>query len=86
MPKKLISIEVESAGYDIIEALAKAVKDVKAAKASGAGVPAEIGAALVDAITVATDLPLIGADLAESEEEFLKGVNIAAYDLADSFK
>lgn len=86
MPKKQIQVEVESSGYDIIEALAKAVKDVKAAKAGGLGIPAEVAAALMDAISVAADLPAIGSDLAESKEEFIKGVNIAAYDLADSFK
>jgi hypothetical protein len=86
MPKVVINVEVESSGHDVVAALAKAVKDVKIAKAAGGGIPAEIAAALIDAVSVAAEFPVIGADIAESKEEFLKGVMIAAYDLFDAFK
>ena len=88
MPKKMISVEVESSGYDLGQALASAVKAAKAAKASGVSVPVQVSEDLMSAVSafapVAGEMGQIGADVKESKEEFIKGLNIAAYDIADA--
>lgn len=85
MPKKKIEVEVEGSGYDLGQAIAKAVAAAKQAKASGVPVPAQIAADLMAVVgafaPVAGELSEIGADIAESREEFVKGLNIAAYDI-----
>ena len=86
MAQETVQVVVEKSAYEIMEAIAKGIKDVKAAKAAGQGIPAEIGAALVDAIQVATDIPAIAGDLAESKELFLKGLMLGAFDVADAIK
>lgn len=88
MPKKMISVEVESSGYDLGQALAKAVAAAKQAKASGVPVPAQVASDLMAVVgafaPVASEISQIGADIAESREEFVKGLNIAAYDIYDA--
>ncbi len=84
MPKKTITVEIEASGYDLVEAVATAVKAVKAAKAAGGGVPAEVAAGLTAALSVAAEVSQVAGDLAESKEEFLKGVLVASADLYDA--
>lgn len=84
MPKKTVSVEIESSGYDLVEAAAAALRAVKAAKAAGGGVPAEIAAGLTSALVAAGEIGQVSGDLAESKAEFLKGVLIASADLYDA--
>lgn len=82
--KKVISVEVESVAMDLGEAVASAIKAVKVAKAAGGGIPAEAIAGITAMISVAAEVGQVGADYADSKEEFLKGFNIAAYDIFDA--
>jgi len=86
MAQEQINVLVEKSAYEIMAAIAKGIKDVKVAKASGGGVPAEVGAALVDAITVATELSAIGGDIKESGELFLKGLMLGGFEVVDALK
>jgi len=88
MPKKSVNVEIESSGYDLGQALAVAVKAAKVAKASGAPVPVQVGEDLMAAVSafspVASEISQIGADVKEDKIEFIKGLNLAAYDIAEA--
>lgn len=77
MPKKQVSVEVESSGYDIMQAVGKVVK---AQKASGAG----LQEALADLMSVISALQSLPGDFAESKLELVKGINLGAYDVAEA--
>ena len=89
MPKVQKQVEIESSGYDLIEALASAVKAAKAAKASGAALPAQIASDLIAAVSafapVASEIGQVGGDISEDKVAFIKGANVALYDLVESF-
>lgn len=88
MPKKQISVEVESSGYDLGMALAAAVKAGKAAKASGVPVASQVTEDLMAAISafapVVGEVGQISNDIKEDHLEFIKGLNLAAYDIAQA--
>jgi hypothetical protein len=90
MAKKVVSVEVESSGYDLGLALAAAVKAAKAAHSSGVPLPIEVGQDLVSAVSafapVAGEMADVAKDLAEDKVEFLKGLNLAGYVIYDSIK
>lgn len=86
MAKEQISVEVEKSAYEMIEALSRAAKAVKAAKASGmSGELAAIAAFAVSELPgLIVDAQGLPSDLAESKIAFIKGANIALYDLAEA--
>lgn len=74
MPKKIVNVEVESSGLDVMSAVAKVIA---AQKASGAG----LQEALADLGAVVGAVQALPADLKEDKAEVLKGVMIGAMDV-----
>ncbi len=76
MPKKTLSVEIESSGYDLVQALAEIVKGAKAGGAAGA---LEAGVARVVAIVGAIEA--LPADVKEDVWAFGEGAVLALSDL-----
>lgn len=74
MPKKQVTLTVESSGYDIMEAVALVIGAIK----GGQGIEAAIAALS----TVVQDFGAIVPDVKEDLPLFLKGINLAGYDIA----
>jgi hypothetical protein len=87
MPKKEVSVEVESSGYELMQAFAEVSVAYKQALADGfqpgQDLPGMVTVALAKIPGILADLSAIPADIAESKVGFLKGVNLGAYDLAE---
>lgn len=77
MPKKMVNVEVESSGHDLMISIAAVVK---AQKASGHGLQ-EALAQLMNVVQDVKDLP---ADAVESKLELIKGINLGAYEVAEA--
>lgn len=88
MPKVNVSVEVESSVYDLLEALAKVVSDVKAAVKAGGGVPVEvtaIGAALLgDLAPKISEISQVSGDLADSKLDCVKAAMVALPDVVSA--
>lgn len=82
MPKKMIQVEVESSGYDVMAHLAKLVA---AAKASGgfqaSAIPADVAALVVELPAIISAAGAVPADLAESKSEFARGIENGAWEI-----
>lgn len=76
MAKKTISIEIESSGMDLIEAVSAVVKAAK----SGGSVAA-LAAGTANLIAVVQAIEALPADVKEDKHEFVKGVLLGAEDL-----
>jgi hypothetical protein len=79
MPKQIVSVEVESSGYQLMESLAAVVK---AAKAGGAS--AALTAAVAQVVGVVADIEALPADAKEDMGELLKGAVIGAADVVEA--
>jgi hypothetical protein len=79
MPKTTISVEVESSGYQLMEACAAVVK---AAKSGGAS--AALTAAVGQVVQVVADIEALPADAKEDLAELIKGAVIGASDVVEA--
>lgn len=87
MAKKVLSVEVESSGYDIVSHSAKLVAAVKASGGfSAAAIPAEVAALVAELPGIVDAAKAASADLKEDEIEFIKGANLGAYELLAAIK
>lgn len=89
MPKKTVSSEIESSGYDLVQAISIVAKAAHDSAKAGQPVGVEAMAALTAAIgqfgTISAAASAAGGDYTENRLEFIKGANIALYDLASIF-
>lgn len=89
MPKQVISVEIENSGYELTKAIAAVVGSVKIAMAdgwqTGMDLPVVITSAIGQLATLASAVPNIGPDAKEDTVEFIKGINLGAYDIASIF-
>lgn len=79
MPKKLVQVEVESSGYEVVQLVTKVVV---AAKHGGS--PEALTVAVGELVQLVQSLQSLPADAQEDVKELLKGVNLAAWDLAEA--
>lgn len=78
MPKKTVSVEVESSGYDLSEALVAVVSAVR----KGGGAAGALAAAITQVQAVISAAESIPADVKEDIWESEKGLAIGVSDLA----
>jgi hypothetical protein len=81
------TVEIESAGYDLVSHSAKLYAAIK--KAGGftaAAIPLEVAAVLAEAPALVDACQHLKGDLAEDKVEFIKGANLGAYELLDAVK
>ena len=76
MPKKTISVEVESSGYDLGQAL---VAVVAAAKSGGAS--SALTAALGQVVSIVGAVEALPADIKESPAELERGLALSVSDI-----
>jgi hypothetical protein len=86
MPKKMIEVELEDSGFEVMQGLAKIVAEVKKALKDGfqpgQDLPALVIAAVAELPGIVVHAQSVPADLAEDKVLLLKGVNLGAYDVA----
>ena len=76
MPKKTVSVEVESSGYDLGQALVQVVAGAKASAAPGA-----LTAALGELTAIVASVESLPADVKESPAEFERGCALGVADI-----
>lgn len=79
MPKKVVSVEIESSGHDLMLCVAGVIK---AQKASGQG----LQEAIADLQKVVDSVGSLPADAKEDVGELLKGINLGAWDILEALK
>jgi len=87
MPKKMLTVEIEDSGYELVSHSLKIAKAMKLAVADGfqpgQDIPVAIAALLAEFPAILAAIPNISPDLAESRALFLKGANIACWEITD---
>lgn len=88
MAKMDVTVSIEKSGYDVGMALVKLAAVTKQALADGlqptADLPVIVIEALKDLPAAMAEMPNLQADIAEDKMAFIKGVNLAVYELIDA--
>ncbi len=88
MPKKVVSSEVESSGYEVLQHLAKLTAVVKQALKDGfqpgQDLPALVVAAVAEFPAIVAAASTVAADAAEDKLALVKGANLGVYDVIDA--